>query len=108
MAVPSYSGDLTGLTEQTLISLINFSNDAGRQMAALRGHVDGAAGAIISAMQSRAGKVLMQRLENWHTDFARVEANFVGPGSLTDRSEKMLIALRAANAQAGADAGAGV
>lgn len=111
MAIPNF-GDAgyvheTGLTEQLLIRLINLSNDAGGKMTGLRTQVDGAAASIRAAMQSSAGLVLQRRLDAWHADYARIEAAFIGPGSLTDRSEKMLIALRNSNIDATANAGAG-
>lgn len=111
MAVPNWSdpglAQQTGLTEPMLIRLIDASTEAGNQMNQLRGQVDVAAGNIRAAMQSDAGLILQRRLETWHGDFQAIISKFIGPGSLTDRSAQMLQALRKANAEATANAGAG-
>lgn len=111
MAVSNWSdpsmAQQTGLTEPALISLINASTEAGEKMNTLRGQVDVAAGNIRAAMQSDAGLILQRRLEAWHGDFARIINSFVGAGSLTDRSQQMLAALRKANADSTSEAGRG-
>jgi hypothetical protein len=97
----------TGLTEPALISLISASNAAGTQMKQLGAQVDSAAASIRAAMRSDAGAILGQRLNMWHEDFLPIIRLFVdNPDSLTERSTSMLNALRRANADSSAQAGA--
>jgi hypothetical protein len=109
MALPNWSdGGLAqqlGLDESMLLRIINASATAGQQMSSLSGQVEGAAATISAAMQSTAGGVLRSRLQIWHEDFARIINAFVGPNSLNERTQNMLIALRKANADATAGAG---
>ncbi len=111
MAVTDWSdpsnAQTTGLTEPMLISLINASNTAGSQMKQLGAQVDGHAASIRAAMRSDAGAILGQRLTMWHEDFLPIIRLFVdNPESLTERSTAMLNALRKANADSSAQAGA--
>jgi hypothetical protein len=98
----------TGLTESMLISLINASNAAGTSMKQLGAHVDSASASIRSAMRSDAGAILGNRLAIWHEEFLPIIRLFVdNPDSLTERTSKMLEALRRANADSTAQANSG-
>ena len=99
---PGYA-QTTGLTPAQLQQIIAACESASKEMVQLGGRTEVAAGTVRSGMDSRAGRILDGRLQEWRSDFQGIINSF---NELNNRCTQLLKALQQADADSTAAAGA--
>ncbi|MGW3472384.1 hypothetical protein ACWDKQ_28830 [Saccharopolyspora sp. NPDC000995] len=77
------SGSFFGLQDPQLAGIIQATDDALAQIRVLRNGVVESSGAVYRANQSRSGKILEARFNDWASEFGQIESN------LTTLNEKV-------------------
>ena len=98
---PAYA-KTTGLTPDQLKQIIAACETASKEMGKLGGETEVAAGTVRAGMDSKAGRILDGRLQEWRTEFQGIIRDF---DELNNRSTQLLAALQQADADSTARAG---